>query len=247
MTERTFHCVDDLPVLAEMGSIVYPLSINEPGPLTPPYIAIRPTALAGRGIPNAPERPLVRFRTSLQDRPGDFEFKADRFLASARAKALLERFDAAAFDWVECDSAIQLWPVSISVGLLEKDQPPARPGPLYWLCDVIRVLDDVLDEKSSVHSDGSPVSRKSMFEDRKHYSLRGRRALLPHGPHRARGSFLPARAQPARLVLERRSVQRHPRRGVEQPLHKRGMSPDPRQFLRKPGDSHRLSHSRFAP
>lgn len=113
--------------------------INDPTPnenLPPgPYPDVGGGSLGvGTGFP-VMDPPIFRFGADLGRMPiADAEaLGRGLWLVSARAKELLEKIDAEAFSFLK---AITL-------------EQSARPGPSYWLCDVVRIL-DALDPEQSV-------------------------------------------------------------------------------------------------
>jgi len=79
-----------------------------------------------RGFPDYPETPRVVIgRRKNGPPPSDLELFHSYWLISDRLKRVFEAVDAPAFAFQACD-------VRLRDGL---------PGPVYWLCDVVRVLD----------------------------------------------------------------------------------------------------------
>jgi Protein of unknown function (DUF1629) len=85
-----------------------------------------------RGFPDFPETPLILVKKKSHRPLRDLEDCRSYWLISERAKQVFERVDPEAFTFVKCD-------VRFATG---------EPGPDYWLCDVVRVL-DALDEAAS--------------------------------------------------------------------------------------------------
>jgi hypothetical protein len=102
------------------------------------------TPLPGRrGFRNYPETPV--FLADPKDGPIDWDFRtySAYWLISDAMKAVLESVDPAAFAFLKCKSQL----------------PDGSQGPALWLCDVVRVLDALDEERSRVRietaSDGS--------------------------------------------------------------------------------------------
>jgi hypothetical protein len=102
-----------------------------------------------RGFPIYPEAPRILFDKKLGRPVRDLEQCSDYWLISDRMKAVLEATDAEGFAFVKCEVRLR----------------DGEPGPDYWLCDVVRVLDAV-DEMAS---------RLKIYDEagEKTYSLRG--------------------------------------------------------------------------
>jgi Protein of unknown function (DUF1629) len=99
-----------------------------------------------RGFRDYPETPLFLFDSRRGRRPvRDFEEIDDYWFVSDRVKAVFESVDPEAFEFLKC--RVQL-----------RD---GSAGPLYWLCDVVRVLDAIDEAKSNIMiataDDGSKV------------------------------------------------------------------------------------------
>ena len=79
-----------------------------------------------RGFPVYPEKPRVLIgRRKNGPPPSDIELFHSYWLVSDRLKLLFEATDPQAFAFQACDVKLR----------------NGSPGPVYWLCDVIRVLD----------------------------------------------------------------------------------------------------------
>ncbi|MCP3476990.1 DUF1629 domain-containing protein [Bradyrhizobium sp. CCGUVB1N3] len=104
-----------------------------------------------RGFPDFSEPPRLVFDKSLGRNPRDLEQFHDYWLVSDRMKGVLEQLDPEAFGFVKCVSQ-------------NRDR---SVGPAYWLCDVLRILDAVDEEKSRVRIEYDPP------DHRKRYSLLG--------------------------------------------------------------------------
>jgi hypothetical protein len=87
-----------------------------------------------RGFPAYPELPHFLFDRKLGRAVGDIELCVYYWLISDRMKGILEGIDPDGFAFVRCN-------VELANG---------QEGPIYWLCDVIRVLDALNEEKSTI-------------------------------------------------------------------------------------------------
>jgi hypothetical protein len=88
-------------------------------------LALYPPA-GTRGFPVYPEKPRVVIgKRKSGPLPSDIELYHSYWLVSDRLKSLFEAVDPPAFAFQACDVEL-------------RDE---SPGPVYWLCDVIRVLD----------------------------------------------------------------------------------------------------------
>lgn len=76
--------------------------------------------------------------------PRDIEEYAGHWLVSDRMKAALEQVDPEGFDFAACDIRLK----------------NGEPGPRYWLCDVMRVLDAVDEANSTVQLCNRPSEPK---------------------------------------------------------------------------------------
>jgi len=99
-----------------------------------------------RGFPDFPEAPLILIEKKSHRPLRDLEACRGYWLTSERAKQVLERVDAEAFTFVKCE-------VRFATG---------EPGPDYWLCDVVRVL-DALDEAASRFRDISASPEQKVY------------------------------------------------------------------------------------
>ena len=98
-----------------------------------------------RGFPDFPEAPLVLADKKSHRPLRDLEACHDFWLISERAKQVLERVDPEAFTFVKCE-------VRFATG---------EPGPDYWFCDVVRVLDALDEAESRFRVISSSPKRKS--------------------------------------------------------------------------------------
>jgi hypothetical protein len=79
-----------------------------------------------RGFPDYPEMPrVVLGRRKKGPPPSDLELCQSYWLISDRLKRVFETVDASAFSYQACDVRLR----------------DGSPGPVYWLCDVLRVLE----------------------------------------------------------------------------------------------------------
>jgi hypothetical protein len=97
----------------------------------PPIFAPVPS---GRGFRDYPEAPLFLADAKKGRIDRDFEPFDGYWLISERLKLLLDSVDPNAFAFVECKTRL----------------PDGSEGPPRWLCDVVRVLDAVDEEKSTL-------------------------------------------------------------------------------------------------
>jgi len=107
-----------------------------------------------RGFPNYPEAPRVLIDTKFGRPLRDWEECSQYWLISDRMKAVLEEVDPQACAFVKCEMRLR----------------NCEPGPGYWLCDVVRVLDAVEEAESRV----------KIYDERgdKTYSLMGGARLV---------------------------------------------------------------------
>ena len=85
-----------------------------------------------RSFPALSEPPRLIIDRSLGRAPADWELFHDFRLVSARMKGLLEAVDREGVAFLECETQ--------SLG--------RKPAPRYWLCDVVRILDAIDEERS---------------------------------------------------------------------------------------------------
>jgi len=98
--------------------------------IDPPRMILRPQ---GGGFPQLRETPRLVYSPSKGDPPEDLEGGMSGYwLVSERLKKIFERTDPAGFKFAECDYRLE----------------DGSPGPIYFLCDVVRVI-DALDEVAS--------------------------------------------------------------------------------------------------
>lgn len=100
-----------------------------------------------RSFPTLSEPPRLLIDRSLGRAPNDWELFHDFWLVSDRMKGLLKAVDREGVAFLKCESR--------SLG--------RKPAPDYWLCDVIRVLDAIDEEKSrgEILYDGTESRRYS--------------------------------------------------------------------------------------
>jgi len=108
-----------------------------------------------RGFVPFPETPRLVIDRSLGRAPADWELFHDYRLVSDRMKSLLETLDSEGVRFVRCETRYQ----------------DGCAAPTYWLCDVIRVLDAVDEEKSVLEIEYPTPGRKV-------YNLRRRSSLI---------------------------------------------------------------------
>jgi hypothetical protein len=102
-----------------------------------------------RGFPVYPERPRVVIgKRRSGPPPSDIELYHSYWLISDRLKSLLKAIDLPAFAFQACD-------VNLCDG---------SPGPVYWLCDVVRVL-EAFDE-STVQQFRSGAKKAGLIGDK---------------------------------------------------------------------------------
>ena len=89
-------------------------------------------------------RPRFVFGRDKGRFPNDLERFHDHWIVSDRMKSVMEQVDSDAFDFAACD-------------IILKD---GSPGPRYWLCDVVRVLDAVDETISNVRFSKNPGEAK---------------------------------------------------------------------------------------
>jgi hypothetical protein len=87
-----------------------------------------------RGIPVLAESPRLLIDKTLGRAPVDWEPFLDFLLVSARMKSVLETLDSEGVQFVRCETRS-----------LSGDAAPA-----YWLCDIVRLLDVVDEERSNI-------------------------------------------------------------------------------------------------
>jgi hypothetical protein len=79
-----------------------------------------------RGFPTYPEKPRVAIgKRKSGPPPSDIELYHSYWLVSDRLKSVFESVDRSAFAFQACDVTLR----------------DGSPGPIYWLCDVVRVLE----------------------------------------------------------------------------------------------------------
>ncbi|MDA9435821.1 hypothetical protein XH88_29310 [Bradyrhizobium sp. CCBAU 51627] len=102
-----------------------------------------------RGFPPLPESPRLLIDRSLGRAPGDWELFYGFRLASDRMKDLLESIDREGVVFLKCETRSLTGPAA----------------PTYWLCDVIRVLDAIDEQKSqgTIVDDGTPYRRYDLM------------------------------------------------------------------------------------
>jgi hypothetical protein len=124
---RKFYKMDqDLRVRGRAGYILENESVLLQGQrlLSPPT--------GRRGFPDYPERSRFLFDKKIGHFPRDLEVCHSFWLISDRMKTVMETVDPEGFAFLQCE-------VRLANG---------EPGPVSWLCDVLRILDAV-DEAAS--------------------------------------------------------------------------------------------------
>lgn len=86
-----------------------------------------------RSFPLLSETPRLLIDKSLGRAPADWEQFDDFFLVSDRMKHVLEAVDRDGVAFLRCETR----------------SPNGGDAPIYWLCDIVRLL-DVIDEEKSV-------------------------------------------------------------------------------------------------
>jgi len=108
-----------------------------------PHIFVPPQGK--RGFRQYPESPIFLSDPKLGRIHWDFEEYCGYWFISEKTKSVLEITDSEAFEYLKC----------------EMRSPDGTGQPVRWLCDVVRTLDAVDEEKSTVRtgvsSDGSKV------------------------------------------------------------------------------------------
>jgi Protein of unknown function (DUF1629) len=111
--------------------------------------------LGARGFPQFPEPPRLLIDRALGRAPVDWELFHDYWIVSDRMKTVLETLDREGVAFVRCETRYQ----------------GGSAAPVYWLCDVLRLLDAVDEEKSR-------VKIKHYDSDYKVYDLMGGASLV---------------------------------------------------------------------
>jgi hypothetical protein len=91
--------------------------------------------LGRRGFRDYPETPLFRFDTRIGRPVQDFHEFCGFWFVSDRTKMVLEGVDPEAFAFLACKVQLR----------------DGTEGPIYWLCDVVRVLDALDEDKSTIN------------------------------------------------------------------------------------------------
>jgi hypothetical protein len=135
-----FYCVTGKPVARGSGFEL----LNDAALFTePPRVLLPP--LGQQGFRKYREMPVFLADARLGAIHRDFEEYSGYWFISDRAKAVLERIDPSAFAFLEC--RVQL-----------RD---GADGPRRWLCDVVRVLDALDEERSKVMTRITSLGTKS--------------------------------------------------------------------------------------
>jgi hypothetical protein len=110
--------VENLEVLLAASRALHPASSSRAYALYPPP--------ERQGFPAYPEKPRVVIgKRRSGPPPSDIELYHSYWLISDRLKSLFEKIDPSAFAFQACDVKLR----------------DGSPGPVYWLCDVVRVLE----------------------------------------------------------------------------------------------------------
>jgi hypothetical protein len=133
--------VENQKVLVEASGALYPPSSFGTYALFPPP--------GRRGFPVYPEKPRVVIgKRKKGPPPSDIELYHSYWLISDRLKSLFETVDLQAFAFQACDV-----------------QPrDGSPGPVYWLCDVVRVLEAFAE--STVQEFRSGIKHAGLMGDK---------------------------------------------------------------------------------
>lgn len=118
--------------------------------------AVLAPPLGRRGFDKFPEAPLLVIDGSSGRAPYDLEQCYDYWLVSDAMKSTLEAMDPEGVAFIECETRLQ----------------DGSRGPLFWLCDVLRVLDAVDEQSSRLTVKYDPKSGA------KFYSLLGGASLV---------------------------------------------------------------------
>ncbi|HEX3504923.1 MAG TPA: DUF1629 domain-containing protein [Xanthobacteraceae bacterium] len=98
-----------------------------------------------RGFQDYLATPIFLSNSKLGHTDRDFQIYSGYWFVSDRMRGVLETVDPQAFAFLAC----------------KVQMPDGSGGPLYWLCDVVRVLDALDEEQSEIRirtaSDGSKV------------------------------------------------------------------------------------------
>ena len=108
-----------------------------------------------RGFRDYPVMPVFLANEKAGRIDRDFEIYSGYWLITDRMKSVLETVDPDASEFLKCDTRL----------------PDGAEGPRHWLCDVVRVLDALDEEKSIIKIDTSDMGRKI-------YNLFGPRSLI---------------------------------------------------------------------
>jgi hypothetical protein len=111
--------------------------VNEKELKVPGYLGLAPGPHEqGAGFSPFVAPPRIVFSKKGKRPPLDFNLFGRIWLISDRFKGLLEAFDREAFEFVRTDTAYD---------------GGTREGPPFWFCDVIRVLDCLDEDRSTIH------------------------------------------------------------------------------------------------
>jgi hypothetical protein len=126
---RTFYIIGlEHSIRTTPGLLVENLEALAPG------VRVLHAPVGKRGFPHYPEPPRLLIDKSLGRAPLDCEIYHAYWLVSDRMKALLEDTDPEGVVFTRCETRLR----------------DGSEGPIYWLCDVVRILDAIDEEKSRV-------------------------------------------------------------------------------------------------
>jgi len=129
--------------------------VNEEKLLTPPRLIVKP---AEGGFPALKEKPHIAYDPKLGDAPRDIEGGISGYwFISERLKQIFETVDPEGFAFAECDYTLA----------------DGSKGPRHYLCDVVRTIDAVDEEKSKLN-----ITISDEFVAGKQYSLLGSGVII---------------------------------------------------------------------
>jgi hypothetical protein len=101
-----------------------------------------------RGFPDYPEPPRFLFDKKIRHFPRDLEQCSAFWLISDRMKTVLQSVDPEGFAFLRCE-------VRLADG---------EPGPVSWLCDVLRILDAVDEAASRMQIEYLPQYNAKVYQ-----------------------------------------------------------------------------------
>lgn len=104
--------------------------------------------LGQRGFQDYPEPPRFVFDKRIGHFPRDLELCHSYWLVSDRMKKALESWDSEGVAFLRCEVRL----------------PDGEPGPVSWLCDVLRVLDAVDEAASRVKIEYNPQYNYKVYQ-----------------------------------------------------------------------------------